>query len=337
MAGLTSERARAGSHGGSPARIDKPKEEIPIMRSTLNTFAAAGARRSALLIATSFTLVLGGCASSPTSKVAQTTKVEYYPTCYEPVEHLRSTDSDVTKSVATGAVVGGLLGGVTGALAGDKEKMGRNAAIGVAGGALAGGAVGYYTQKQKQITDDKQRIGSYATDLDSSSQSMDRNIAYAKASQTCYQAEFDRLISARKAKTISDTEGRRRLAEIVSGLRESNQLIVAANGKATQDVDSYSQAYEKDLQQVGVQRQDVVTVAAADTAPVKATSKTKAKVKKPAAKNVPTEAVMTEKSLQNAQAKQAEGKQVAANGQSLMAKVCSSPDMGDWAPDSCKA
>ncbi|MGY4491419.1 type VI secretion system-associated lipoprotein TagQ [Pseudomonas sp. TE3610] len=304
------------------------------MRSTLNTFTAAGARRSALLIATSFTLVLGGCASAPTSKVAQTTKVEFYPTCYEPVEHLRSTNSDVTKSVATGAVVGGLLGGVTGALAGDKEKMGRNAAIGLAGGALAGGAVGYYTEKQKQITDDKQRIGSYASDLDGSTQSLDRNIAYAKASQTCYQAEFDRLISARKAKTINDAEGRRRLAEIVSGLRESNQLIVAANGKATQDVDSYSQAYEKDLQQVGVQRQDVVTVATAESTSVKPT-KTKVKVKKPA--NVPTEAVSTEKSLQKAQTKQVEAKQVAANGQSLMAKVCSSPDMGDWAPDSCKA
>ncbi len=304
------------------------------MRSTLNTFTAAGARRSALLIATSFTLVLGGCASAPTSKVAQTTKVEFYPTCYEPVEHLRSTNSDVTKSVATGAVVGGLLGGVTGALAGDKDKMGRNAAIGVAGGALAGGAVGYYTEKQKQITDDKQRIGSYASDLDGSTQSLDRNIAYAKASQTCYQAEFDRLISARKAKTINDAEGRRRLAEIVSGLRESNQLIVAANGKATQDVDSYSQAYEKDLQQVGVQRQDVVTVATAESTSVKPT-KTKVKVKKPA--NVPTEAVSTEKSLQKAQTKQVEAKQVAANGQSLMAKVCSSPDMGDWAPDSCKA
>ncbi|WP_455921756.1 type VI secretion system-associated lipoprotein TagQ [Pseudomonas putida] len=304
------------------------------MRSTLNTFTAASARRSALLIATSFTLVLGGCASSPTSKVAQTTKVEYYPTCYQPVEHLRSTSSDVTKSVATGAVVGGLLGGVTGALAGDKDKMGRNAAIGVAGGALAGGAVGYYTEKQKQITDDKQRIGSYASDLDGSTQSLDRNIAYAKASQTCYQAEFDRLISARKAKTINDAEGRRRLAEIVSGLRESNQLIVAANGKSTEDVDSYSQAYEKDLQQVGVQRQDVVTVATAETTSVKPT-KTKVKVKKPA--NVPTEAVTTEKSLQKAQTKQAEAKQVAANGQSLMAKVCSSPDMGDWAPDSCKA
>ena len=304
------------------------------MRSTLNTFTAAGARRSALLIATSFTLVLGGCASAPTSKVAQTTKVEFYPTCYEPVEHLRSTNSDVTKSVATGAVVGGLLGGVTGALAGDKDKMGRNAAIGVAGGALAGGAVGYYTEKQKQITDDKQRIGSYASDLDGSTQSLDRNIAYAKASQTCYQAEFDRLISARKAKTINDAEGRRRLAEIVSGLRESNQLIVAANGKATQDVDSYSQAYEKDLQQVGVQRQDVVTVATAESTSVKPT-KAKVKVKKPA--NVPTEAVSTEKSLQKAQTKQVEAKQVAANGQSLMAKVCSSPDMGDWAPDSCKA
>lgn len=308
------------------------------MRSTLNSYMSASKRHSAVLAAVGFSLVLGGCATSPTSKVEQTTKVEFYPTCYEPVKHLRATESDVTKSVATGAVVGGLLGGVTGALAGDKDKMGRNAAIGVAGGALAGGAVGYYTEKQKQITDDKQRIGSYATDLDNSSKSIDRDIAYAKASQTCYQGAFDALVAARKAKTINNSEGRRRLAEIVAGLKESNALITAANGRADKDVDSYAQAYEKDLQQVGVQHEAVVTAAAADTAPVAAT-KTKAKVKKPvvATTKVPAEAVSTEKSLQKAQAKQTEAKQVAASGQTLMSKLCSSPDMGDWAPASCKA
>lgn len=306
------------------------------MRSTLSNYLSASKRHSAVLAAFSFSLVLAGCASSPTDKVAQSTKADFYPTCYEPVQHLRSTSSDMTKSVATSAVVGGLLGGVTGALAGDKDKMGRNAAIGVAGGALAGGAVGYYTEKQKQITDDKQRIGSYASDLDSSSQSIDRNIAYAKASQTCYQGAFNDLLAARKAKTINDAEGRRRLAEIISGLKESNALIVAANGRADQDVDSYNQAYEKDLQQVGVQRSAVTAQVAADAAPV-ATTKTKAKAKKTTTSTVPAEAVTTEKSLQKTQAKQTEAKQVAASGQTLMSKLCSSPDMGDWAPDSCKA
>ena len=48
-----------------------------------------------------------------------------------------------------------------------------------------------------------------------------RSTAYAKASQQCYQSAFTKLVADRKAKTVNDTEGRKRLAEIVSGLKES--------------------------------------------------------------------------------------------------------------------
>ncbi len=99
--------------------------------------------------------------------------------------------------------------------------------------------------------------------------------------------------------------GRKRLAEIVAGLKESNDLIVAVNGKASEDLNNYTQAYEKDLQQVGVQRTDVVTVATADTTPVVAQTSTKTKKKVTPAKKkelpvVPKEAVTTEKTLQTA-------------------------------------
>lgn len=227
----------------------------------------AVSKRHLLLIAAGFSTVLTGCATSPTSKVASSTKVEYYPNCYEPVQHLRATDSDMTKSVVTGAAIGAAGGALLGALTGDSEKRGRNAAIGAAGGALAGGAAGYYTERQKQIADDNQRIGSYAADVNKSASDIDRSTAYAKASQQCYQSAFTKLVADRKAKTVNDTEGRKRLAEIVSGLKESNDLIVAVNGKASEDLNNYTQAYEKDLQQVGVQRNDVVTVATADATP----------------------------------------------------------------------
>ena len=115
---------------------------------------ASTSKRHLLLVAAGFSTVLTGCATSPVSKVASTTKVEYYPSCYEPVQHLRATDSDLTKSVVTGAALGAAGGALLGALTGDSEKRGRNAAIGAAGGALAGGAAGYYTERQKQISDD---------------------------------------------------------------------------------------------------------------------------------------------------------------------------------------
>ncbi|MBK5537962.1 glycine zipper 2TM domain-containing protein [Pseudomonas sp. TH05] len=301
---------------------------------------ASTSKRHLLLVAAGFSTVLTGCATSPVSKVASTTKVEYYPSCYEPVQHLRATDSDMTKSVVTGAALGAAGGALLGALTGDSDKRGRNAAIGAAGGALAGGAAGYYTERQKQISDDNQRIGSYATDVNKRAADIDRSTAYAKASQSCYQREFDNLISGRKAKTINDTEGRKRLAEIVAGLKESNDLITAVNGKAGEDLNNYTQAYETDLQQVGVQRTDVATVVAADTTTLVTSGKTKIKqppkvTKKPPLPKVPQEAVATEKTLRDAKIKQDESAKVASTGQSQVNSMCKSPDLGDWAPVPC--
>ena len=302
---------------------------------------ASVSKRHLLLVAVGFSTVLTGCATSPTSKVASSTKVEYYPNCYEPVQHLRSTEGDMTKSVVTGAAVGAVGGALLGALTADKEDRGRNAAIGAAGGALAGGAAGYYTERQKQIADDNMRIASYAADVSKSASDIDRSTAYARASQQCYQNAFSKLVADRKAKTVNDTEGRKRLAEIVAGLKESNDLIVAVNGKAAEDLNNYTQAYEKDLQQVGVQRTDVVTVATADTTQVVAQTSTKTKkIVKPAKKppvlpTVPKEAVATEKTLQTAKAKQDESKQVASAGTTQVNSMCKNPDLGDWAPVPC--
>ncbi|AEA72075.1 MULTISPECIES: type VI secretion system-associated lipoprotein TagQ [Pseudomonas] len=301
---------------------------------------ASVSKRHLLMVAVGFSTVLTGCATSPTSKVASSTKVEYYPNCYEPVQHLRSTEGNMTKSVVTGAAVGAVGGALLGALTADKEDRGRNAAIGAAGGALAGGAAGYYTERQKQIADDNQRIASYAADVNKSVSDIDRSTAYAKTSQQCYQNAFSKLVADRKAKTVNDTEGRKRLAEIVAGLKESNDLIVAVNGKASEDLNNYTQAYEKDLQQVGVQRTDVVTVATADTTPVVAQTSTKTKKKVTPAKKkelpvVPKEAVTTEKTLQTAKAKQDESKQVASAGTTQVNSMCKNPDLGDWAPVPC--
>jgi uncharacterized protein YcfJ len=250
------------------------------------------------------------------------------------VQHLRSTDSDMTKSVATGALLGAVGGALTGALV-DGDKRGRNAAIGAAGGALVGGAAGYYTERQKQISDDKQRIASYATDIDKSAADMDRTTTYAKASQSCYQREFANLMEGRKANRINDTEGRKRLAEIVAGLQESNNLISAVSGRLGENLNNYTQAYEQDLKQVGVQRADVTVVAAAE-APKAATTGKKAKaVKKTKLPDVPKEAVATEKTLQNATSKKTEAQQVAKAGQDQVNGMCRNPDMGDWAPVPC--
>lgn len=279
--------------------------------------------RSTLLCSATFSAVLiSGCASvggGVSSKVAATTKANYYPACYEPVSQLRSSDAAMQKSVATGAVAGGLLGGLAGALSGG-DNAGRNALIGATAGALVGGAAGYYSARQKQIADDRQRIGSYAGDFERSTEVLDRNIVYAKTAQDCYQREFGNLQAAHRTKSISDSEGRRRFAEIVSGLQETNALLAAVDGRAGEDINTYTQAYEKDLQEVGVERQTVIAVA-----------------NKPAAKpkSVPQEALATEKKLQQATTKRSEAKAVSSRGTSIVSSACNNPDIGDWGGDAC--
>lgn len=114
--------------------------------------------------------------------------------------------------------------------------------------------------------------------------------------------------------------------------------IVAVNGKASEDLNNYTQAYEKDLQQVGVQRNDVVTVAQADVAPPVVPAKKGKNPPKVAKKKlpvVPKEAVTTEKSIQAVQAKQVESKQVASAGKAQMEGACRDPNLADWAPLPC--
>lgn len=60
------------------------------MSLSLNPLARFVKSRSLMMATAGFSAVLlTGCASSPASKVGATTKVEYYPSCYEPVQHLR--------------------------------------------------------------------------------------------------------------------------------------------------------------------------------------------------------------------------------------------------------
>lgn len=309
------------------------------MDTSLKNCASILARTLPLPTAVCCAVLLSGCASfgAPSSKVAAQTKVEYYPQCYEPVSQLRSSDKSMTKSVATGAIAGGLLGGLTGALVGNSGDAGRNALIGAAAGALVGGATGYYSERQKQISDDRARIASYASDIGQSTGEIDRSISYTRTAQNCYQREFTSLLNARKAKKISDSEGRLRLAEIVSGLKETNELMAAVDGRAGESIDVYTQAYEKDLQTVGVQRQDVAQVAAVKppAATDKKAASKKASTKTTTKTDVPKEAVTTERTLQQATAKREEGQKIAARGQTMVNDVCSNPDMGDWAPPAC--
>lgn len=278
---------------------------------------------------------IAGCAAmGATGKVHQSVASNYYPQCYEPVKYLRESDTKMKEAVTKGAIMGGLLGAVTGALVGDDDHRGQSAAIGAVGGAIAGGFAGYYQQKKEQIADDNARIASYASDFDHSLNAMNRTIGFATQAQTCYQNRFDSLIAAKRDGSMPADEGRKRLQEIVAGLNETSQLIKAANGRSDTDINNYTKAYEQDLQEVGVQRNDVVATVKASETP--ATGKIKTKMPKP--KPVPTVAVATEQKLQSAEAARAQSQALAQRTDSMVRDICTNPDVGDWGPsEGCSA
>lgn len=288
----------------------------------MDTLAAPGARK--LAAALSLSLAVSGCVTlgNPTSSVAQTTTVSYYPRCYEPVNYLRQSDDRLSQSVITGAAAGAGIGGLLGALAGGDAHTGRNALFGAVGSALAGAAISYYREKQRQIAEDNARFASYGSDLTHASGELDRNIASAKQAQSCYQQEYKTLLKAKRGGRMSDSEGRARLSEIVSGLDETNRLMTAVDGRIGENLDTYTLAYEEDLRSKGTTRTEV------------AASVRKPKARPVALKTAPS-AVQTEQQAQQASAKREEGKLMVSRGNAALRDICNDPNLGDWGSSSC--
>ncbi|MBF0129741.1 MAG: type VI secretion-associated lipoprotein TagQ [Alphaproteobacteria bacterium] len=206
---------------------------------------------AAVLVAGS--LVLNGCATQGLSD-APTFDVVYYKTCYEPINYLRESEQKLQEAVVMGAIGGALLGALAGGLLGGD---GSSAAIGAATGAMAGGLGAYAMQKQQQIQDDKLRFASYADDIRKDAGEMNRALAAAEKAQGCYRNEIATLMAGKRAGTMPLQEGRGRLNEIVSGLREVKALIEGAGKRFDDNIGTYQSAYETELVQKGVDKEEV--------------------------------------------------------------------------------
>ncbi|HND96925.1 MAG TPA: type VI secretion system-associated lipoprotein TagQ [Plasticicumulans sp.] len=272
-----------------------------------------------LAAALSLLLALSGCAQmNSTMGVVQQTTVNYYPKCYEPVGYLRESDQRMQQAVGTGVALGALGGAAIGAIAtGDS----RGAIAGAVLGGLAGGATAYYQQKQQQLAEDSARFAAYGTDIDRATGEYNRTTSAARNAQGCYQKEFQTLVQLRKTRRISDTEGRARFNEIVSGISEANALMAAVDQRIGESLNTYTQAYEEDLKKTGVERQ-AVTRAARSSKPVAVAG---------SAKPASTEAaVNTERKVQQASTARDESKAVSSGLTAQLKSFCSNPDVGDW-------
>src|SRR5580704_14004528 len=77
-------------------------------------------------------LALTSCTSPGGTTVAQTTKVNYYPQCYQPVAQLHQQDEQFAQTMAVNTAIGAAGGALAGGLISGNYK-------GALVGALAGG------------------------------------------------------------------------------------------------------------------------------------------------------------------------------------------------------
>lgn len=195
--------------------------------------------------------VLGGCASK---YGAQTTKVEYYKDCYDPIAALRESEFSVAKSTASGAVVGGLLGAAAGYLVTGKAS---GAVVGAAAGAAAGGAYGYVQGSSEKEAADAERMAYYTSRMDGDISGLDNATAAAQAARECYERQFTVAVSEFKSGNLTKDQFRSRYEEISSGMEEASRILGSIVNNADQVSKDYQAALDAESKRLGVPPSEV--------------------------------------------------------------------------------
>lgn len=183
--------------------------------------------------------LMTGCASKYGE---QKTVVNYYPSCYAPIQDLRSREHDVATATAVGGVTGALGGALIGLLATGKAE---GAIMGAAAGAASGMVAGnIYASKRKQA-EDNIRLASYLQDIDGDISRLDIDGAAATNSLQCYDREFKGLVANIKARAISREAASKRFAEIMTGREEASFIL----GRIVDNARGLTQQYEQAFNQ----------------------------------------------------------------------------------------
>lgn len=167
-----------------------------------------------------------------------------------------------TSKAAKGAIIGAVSGAVVGLMSGDDSvERRKRALIGAGVGALAGGAVGHYMDRQEEkLRAELQGTGVSVTRIgDNITLNMPGNVTFATNSSDLSPAFFDVLTSVSKVLTEFD----KTVVEVAGhtdsdGTQEYNQSL--SERRAT-SVAQY-------LRSQGINGQRLITLGAGETAPV---------------------------------------------------------------------
>jgi outer membrane protein OmpA-like peptidoglycan-associated protein len=167
-----------------------------------------------------------------------------------------------TSKATKGAIIGAVSGAVVGLISGDDSvERRKRALIGAGVGALAGGAVGYYMDRQEaKLRAELQGTGVSVTRIgDNITLNMPGNVTFATDSSDLKPAFFDVLTSVSKVmkefdKTVVEVAGH----TDSDGTREYNQSL---SERRANSVAGY-------LETQGINGQRLITIGAGETAPV---------------------------------------------------------------------
>lgn len=197
-------------------------------------FSAARKRpfRAVVVVTMILSFLVSGCASQFGK---QTTVVNYYPECYEPIAKLRQEEKSFVTNIAAGALIGAAAGAIIGGLV----AGGRGALIGAGIGAVAGGGIGAAVAKYNQVKNDQQRRAMLSRDMATEAATLDRVGVSAALATKCYKEQFERLLADYKAGNMPKEEFQARSVEIITALNEISTITKNFNGEAAKRLEQY--------------------------------------------------------------------------------------------------
>jgi hypothetical protein len=192
-------------------------------------------------------LALAGCALPGGTTVPQTTKVNYYPQCYQPVQQLRQADQQFSQTMAVNTVLGAAGGAALGGLISHNWQ---GALIGAVAGGTAASAGTYAQARFQQEADDERRAYLISNDMSHDSTEMQRAVLAARQANSCYNNAFNQAASDVRRGSLSKEQARLRFAEINQGQNETAAILAQYGKKANDSVQEYRVAVDQQTQTV---------------------------------------------------------------------------------------
>jgi outer membrane lipoprotein SlyB len=223
-------------------------------KGSMKTSIRAGGK----VLAASF--ALASCAAPGGTSVPQTTRVAYYPQCYQSVAVLRQQDQQFQQTMAVNTLAGAAGGAALGALIG---RDWQSALIGAAAGAITAATATYASARMQQQPDDELRRGTIAGDMYHDSGELQRAVVAARQADNCYGYAYNQLVAGLRSGAISKPDAVQRFTEIDQGEREVGAILAEYGKKTTASVQQYEVAFDHEAQRLNTTPNQLLSEAGA--------------------------------------------------------------------------